>query len=63
MIALIDDLEVTKKTLQHLDLWETRNHDPPLGKVLLESGPDNELHLEQLTFAGNLKYPHPDNHY
>jgi len=30
---------------------------------LLEFIPENELHLEQLTFAGDLQYPEPDNHY
>jgi len=63
VIALIDDLDVIKKILQHLDLWETRNHDPPPGKVLLEFIPENELHSEQLTFAGDLQYPEPDTHY
>lgn len=29
VIALIDDVDVIKKILEHLDLWETRNHDPP----------------------------------
>ena len=61
MIALIDDLDVIKKILQHLDLWETRNHDLPPGKVLLEFVPDKEIHVEQLTFAGDLKYPGLDN--
>ncbi len=63
MIALIDDIDVIKKILQHLDLWETRNHDPPPGKVLLEFVPDKELHLEQLTFAGDLKYPDLESNY
>ncbi len=40
VIALIDDIDVIRKILQHLDLWETRNYDPPPGKVLLEFVPD-----------------------
>ena len=62
VIALIDDIDVIKKILQHLDLWVTRNHDLPPCKVLLEFVPDKELHLEQLTFAGDLQYPDLDNH-
>jgi hypothetical protein len=54
VIALIDDVDVIKKILQHLDLWETRNHDPPPGKVLLEFVPDQAQHLEQLTFKASL---------
>ncbi len=53
VIALIDDIDVIKKILQHLDLWETRNHDPPPGKILLEFVPDKELHIEQLTINNN----------
>jgi hypothetical protein len=63
VIALIDDVTVIKKILLHLDLWETRNHDPPPGKVLLEFIPENELHSEQLTFADDLQYPDIDNHH
>ncbi len=33
------------------------------GKVLLEFVPENEMHSEQLTFAGDLQYPEPDTHY
>ena len=55
-----DDVDVIKKILQHLDLWETRNHDPPPGKVLLKFIPENELHSEQLTMACNLQYPDLD---
>ena len=58
----IDDVAVIKKILLHLDLWETRNHDPPPGKVLLKFVPDQAQHIEQLTFAGDLKYPDLDNH-
>jgi hypothetical protein len=60
VIALIDDVDVIKKILQHLDLWETRNHDPPPGKVLLELVPDQAQHLEQLTMACDLQYPDLD---
>ena len=63
MIAIIDDVDLIKKILKHLDLRETRNHDPPPGKVLLEFVPENELHLKQFTFAGALQYPELDNHY
>ncbi len=60
VIALIDDLDVIKKILQHLDLWETRNHDPPPGKVLLEFVPDQAQHLKQLIMACDLQYPDLD---
>ncbi|MDW7730583.1 MAG: hypothetical protein SCJ94_11365 [Bacillota bacterium] len=63
MIALIDDVAVIKKILLHLDLWETRNHGPPPGKVLLQFVPDQAQHTEQLTFAGDLQYPDIDNHH
>ena len=61
MIALIDDADVIKKILKHLDLWETRNHDPPPVKVLLKFVPDQAQHLEQLTMACDLQYPDLDN--
>jgi hypothetical protein len=63
VIALINDVGVIKMILLHFDLWETRNHDPPPGKVLLEFILENEMHLEQLTFTGELKYPDIDNHH
>ena len=63
MIALIDDVDVIKKILQHLDLWETRNHDPSPGKILLEFIPEKELQYEQLTMAFNLQYPDLDSNY
>ena len=50
VIALIDDVDVIKKILLHLDLWETRNHDPPPGKVLLKFVPDQAQHIEQLLY-------------
>jgi hypothetical protein len=60
VIALIDDVDVIKKILQHLDLWKTRNHDPSPGKVLLEFVPDQEQQIEQLTMACDLHYPDLD---
>ncbi len=33
--------------LQHLDLWKTRNQDPPPGKALLKFIPENVLHVNQ----------------
>ena len=29
-ISIIEDKAVIKKILQHLGLWETRSHDPPI---------------------------------
>ncbi len=63
VITLIDDINVIKKILQHLDLWETRSHDPRPGKILLKFIPENELRIEQLNMACNLHYPDIDNHY
>ncbi|MDZ4132667.1 MAG: hypothetical protein U1E11_05965 [Dethiobacteria bacterium] len=60
VIALIDDVAVIRKILLHLDLWETRNHNPPPGKILLEFVPDQAQHLEQLTMALDLQYPNID---
>jgi len=57
---IIDDVEVIKKVLQHLDLWETRNHGQLPGKIMLEFMPENALHPEQLTIAGSLQYPDLD---
>jgi len=33
IISIIDDFEVIDKILKHLNLWDIRNHDPPLQKV------------------------------
>ena len=33
IIAFIEDEQVIKKILKHLGLWETHNHDPPLGNL------------------------------
>lgn len=30
IISFIEDESVVKKILRHLDLWDTRNHDPPV---------------------------------
>jgi hypothetical protein len=62
VIGLIDDVDVAKKILQHLDLWEPRNHDPPPGKILLELIPENELRIEQRNIACDLQYPDRYNH-
>ena len=62
MIALIDDIDVIKKILQHLGSWEKRNYNPPPGKILHNYVPDKKLHIEQLTMACNLQYPDIDNH-
>ena len=62
VIALIDDIDVIKKILQHLGSWEKRNYNPPPGKILHNYVPDKELHIEQLTMACNLQYPDIDNH-
>ena len=29
IISFIEDMEIIEKILRHLDLWDTRNHDPP----------------------------------
>jgi hypothetical protein len=63
VIALIDDLDVIKKILLHLDLWETRNHDPPPGKIMRNYIPEKELRIKQLDFTGGLQYPDIDTHY
>ncbi len=60
---LIGDVDVIKKILQHLDLLEPRNHDPPTGKFMLEYMPQKELHPEQLNMAGNLQHPDLYNYY
>ena len=39
IIAFIEDLQVIRKILVHLGLWETHNHDPPERR----QPPDNEL--------------------
>lgn len=33
IISFVEDKETIKKILVHLNLWEARNHDPPLKKV------------------------------
>ena len=30
IISIIEDLAIVKKILQHLNLWATKNHDPPI---------------------------------
>jgi len=32
IISFIEEPDVIRKILTHLDLWETRNHDPPPAK-------------------------------
>ncbi|MBT9140249.1 MAG: hypothetical protein DDT30_00825 [Dehalococcoidia bacterium] len=34
IISFIEEPDVIKDILQHLNLWTVRNHDPPIGKVL-----------------------------
>ncbi len=33
VISFIEQPEIIEKILKHLDLWETRNHDPPTRKA------------------------------
>jgi hypothetical protein len=33
VISVIEDQAIIKKILQHLGIWETRNHDPPACKI------------------------------
>jgi len=30
IISFIEDLDIIEKILRHLDLWDIRNHDPPI---------------------------------
>ena len=34
IISIIEEPDVIRKILVHLDLWETRNHDPPTEKYI-----------------------------
>ncbi|MDK1119594.1 MAG: hypothetical protein QGM50_12520 [Anaerolineae bacterium] len=33
IISFIEDGQLIKKILKHLELWETRNHDPPTENI------------------------------
>jgi hypothetical protein len=33
VISFIENMEIIEKILSHLDLWDTRNHDPPTRKA------------------------------
>ena len=33
IISFIEDGEIIEKILRHLDLWDTRNHDPPAHRI------------------------------
>ena len=33
IISVIEDQRVIKRILQHLGLWETRSHDPPVREI------------------------------
>ena len=41
IISLIDDAEIIKKILQHLDLWEVRQRPPPRANA-----PPLEIHID-----------------
>lgn len=51
VIVVIDDVDVIKKTIRLLDLWERRNHGSPPGIIMLEFISEMVLHIEQLTMA------------
>ena len=42
IISFIEDAAVIKDILRHLNLWETRNYDPPEGKIKRGYIPDND---------------------
>jgi hypothetical protein len=41
IISIIDQTEIIQKILRHLNLWDTRNHDPP---------PKNPAYIPELTY-------------
>jgi hypothetical protein len=41
IISIIDQVETIQKILRHLNLWDTRNHDPP---------PENPSYISELTY-------------
>ena len=42
IISLIEEYDIIKDILQHLNLWETRNHDPPENKIVRGYIPDKK---------------------
>jgi hypothetical protein len=51
IISFIEDGAVIKMILRHLNLWETRNHSSPEGKIIAGYVPDSEV------IPDNQQYP------
>ena len=54
IISFIEEPDVIKDILLHLDLWAVRNHDPPLGKVRKNYIPENIP--EQIQFTDEMHF-------
>ena len=56
IISFIEEPDVIKAILLHLDLWVVRNHDPPAGKVVKHYVPENIEIREQIRFMDKIHF-------
>ena len=56
IISFIEEPDIIKDILLHLDLWAVRNHDPPTGKVLKNYIPENMAIPEQIQFIDEMQF-------
>ena len=56
IISFIEEPDVIKAILLHLDLWAVRNHDPPAGKLVKNYVPENIEIRERIRFTGKVQF-------
>lgn len=55
VISFIEEPDVIKAILLHLDLWVDRNHDPPVGKIVKSYIPDKTEFYELIQFTEKMQ--------
>ena len=55
VISFIEEPDVIKAILLHLDLWVDRNHDPPVGKIVKSYIPDKTEFCELIQFTEKMQ--------
>jgi len=54
--SFIEELDVINVILLHLDLWVVRNHDPPVGKIVMSYIPDKIEICEVIQFTEKMQF-------
>jgi len=58
IISFIEEPDVIRAILLHLDLWAVKNHDPPIGKIVKNYIPEKMEIPEQIQFMDEMQFYH-----